>query len=126
MTATVSWTENKVIKLDFDTPWNWKDYQTADETIDMMADLAHETVSLIVDLRKAPQTSTLIEHLQRSLDSRPANVCRVVIVGTPIMLEMLRRAFNYESAAIHLIEFASSMDEAERLLDPAPHEACTD
>lgn len=125
MTATVSWTENKVIKLDFDTPWNWKDYQTAGETIDMMADLHHETISLLVDLRKAPQTSALIEHLERSLDARPANVCRVVIVGTPIMLEMLRRAFNYDSADLHLIEFASSMDEADRLLGPAPRETCT-
>src|SRR5688572_3777926 len=108
MSATISWTENKIIKLNFDTPWNWKDYQTAGETIDMMADLHHETVSLMIDLRNAPQTAALIEQLQRSLDARPENVCRVVIVGTPVMLEMLRRAFNYADRGAQLIEFASS------------------
>jgi hypothetical protein len=117
MSATVSWNNDQIIELEFDSPWTWKDYETATEAVDMMAGMARGTVSMIVDLRQAPQSSNLIEHICRSLDGVPENVQSVVLVGSPKLVEMLRRSLNFADAdPARLIQFAGSMEEAYNLL----------
>jgi hypothetical protein len=118
MTATVSWNEDRIIELEFDNPWTWRDYDTAAEAVDMMAGLANANISMIVDLRKAPQTGTTIEHIHRTLDTKPGNIRRVVLVAGVVMVEMLRRALGGEDALLpDALRFAGTMEEAHRLLD---------
>jgi hypothetical protein len=124
MTATVSWNEDRIIELEFDNPWTWRDYDTAAEAVDMMAGFANKNISMIVDLRKAPQTGITLEHIHRTLDTKPANIHRVVLVASVVMVEMLRRALAGEDALLpESLRFAGSMEEAHRLLDQ-PSEPC--
>jgi|GEM_PF-3028278 len=117
MSATVSWSEDQIIELEFDSPWTWKDYDTAAETMDMMAGMAAGSVSVILDLRNAPQSSTVIEHVHRSLHTKPENIRRIVIVATPTLNELLRRALAGTDGLLPgAIEFAGSIQEAHGLL----------
>jgi hypothetical protein len=125
MSATVSWNEDRIIELEFDNPWTWRDYDTAAEAVDLMAGFAHENISMIVDLRKAPQSGTTIEHIHRTLDTMPDNIDCVVLVAGAIMVEMLRRALACEDGQLpDALRFAGTMEEAHRLLLDQPAEPC--
>ncbi len=75
--------QRTIILIEYTDPWTWEDFHVAwGEVIRMMGSVTN-TVDLIVDMRRGPDTPDpeVITHYQAVWDLMPTNVGRILGVG---------------------------------------------
>lgn len=80
MSATVSWNDDRTVRVQFEIPWNQRDGEAAVEAALLMVNQAAGTVDLILDLRDPMHAPHVIEHVRAILIHKPLNLDAIVVV----------------------------------------------
>lgn len=122
MAIRVVWdnAEKTIVRMDFEASWGWTDVHAALETLDTMRLSIDRLVAVIVNLTTAnvmPLEGS-ITNLQYALNRIAVQI--VFVAAKPIGKSVLDILSNVQPALKHQIAFATTLDEARKLLADPP------
>jgi hypothetical protein len=119
MSANVSWENDRIVRLNVEAPWTWRDYVTAAEAALFMVAQAGGVVDLIMDFEQAdhPPGENVLNVIRSIGCERPHNLGLLLIVASPLLQTQLGLLLAEPCAELgSRIAFAASLEEALDLL----------
>jgi hypothetical protein len=123
MSASVGWhaPENNLVIIQFHLRWTWQDFDDAVDEAYALIRTVPQPVAAIIDFTGASgfPDPHIIEHLRRSIHTRPENFDLMVIAGVSPILHEVSVALRYLLPQPHQkfsTQFTATLAQAEALI----------
>lgn len=122
MSATVTWDDSHIVRLNVEQPWTRHDCEAAVEAALFMVAQTGEPVHMLVDLTQIVHTPSenLIKVFRLIAERRPLNLCTLLIVASAALERDIERLLPAHCPTlIPFVRFAGTLDVAlEMLAEP--------
>jgi hypothetical protein len=113
--------EHTAIRITYERPWDWKEFEHARAAINEMLGSTDNMVDLIFDVRKGgPPPAGAVNKFRSTLQTQHLNRGMIIFVGGAIMVQtFLNLILRIYSRAVKTpnFTFANSLEEARALIE---------
>lgn len=110
--------EETLIILRIDDELEQRDFRKALVKIHQMVSMMPHNIDLMIDLRFSDTISAMmLQLLTRELEHRKPNLCRIIVISTPVQTRMLALAQGFYPKIFRDIQIVESVDHAYQYVD---------